>query len=74
VQHSNGHPESQLPTRQPTPDRQPLMPGSTLTRTRDLSNRKLAQNQTELSKQIVELRSMVSEQNELIRRLLEHKP
>jgi potassium voltage-gated channel Shal-related subfamily D protein 2 len=50
------------------------MPGSTSTRTRDLSNRKLAQNQTELSKQIVELRSMVSEQNELIRRLLEHKP
>jgi hypothetical protein len=45
-------------------------------RSRDLSNRKLAQNQTELSKQIVELRNMVSElsqQNELIRRLLEHR-
>ncbi|KAK7037927.1 potassium voltage-gated channel subfamily B member 2 [Favolaschia claudopus] len=36
----------------------------------DLSNRKLAHNQTELSKQIVELRGVVEMQGELIRRLV----
>ncbi|ESK92115.1 voltage-gatedpotassiumchannel [Moniliophthora roreri MCA 2997] len=38
---------------------------------RDLSNRKLAQNQTELSKQISELRDTVEMQGEMIKRLLE---
>lgn len=37
---------------------------------RDLSNRKLAQNQTELSRQILELRSAVEVQGEMIRRLV----
>lgn len=37
---------------------------------RDLSNRKLAQNQTELSRQISELRSAVEVQGEMIRRLV----
>lgn len=37
---------------------------------RDLSNRKLAQNQTELSRQISELRSAVETQGEIIRRLV----
>lgn len=37
---------------------------------RDLSNRKLAQNQTELSRQISELRSAVQVQAEMIRRLV----
>ncbi|KAG9308899.1 hypothetical protein JVU11DRAFT_11359 [Chiua virens] len=36
----------------------------------DLSNRKLAQNQTELSRQISELRSAVEVQGEMIRRLV----
>lgn len=39
-------------------------------RERDLSNRKLAQNQTELSQQILELRSAVEAQGEIIRRLV----
>ncbi|KAI9456321.1 hypothetical protein HD554DRAFT_2145550 [Boletus coccyginus] len=37
---------------------------------RDLTNRKLAQNQTELSRQISELRSVVEVQGEMIRRLV----
>ncbi|KAG6370516.1 hypothetical protein JVT61DRAFT_11297 [Boletus reticuloceps] len=37
---------------------------------RDLSNRKLAQNQTELSRQISELRSMAEAQGEMIRHLM----
>jgi len=37
---------------------------------RDLTNRKLAQNQTELSRQISELRSAVEVQGEMIRRLV----
>lgn len=37
---------------------------------RDLSNRKLAQNQTELSQQISELRVTVELQGEMIRELL----
>lgn len=36
----------------------------------DLSNRKLAQNQTELSRQISELRNAVEVQGEMIRRLV----
>lgn len=37
---------------------------------RDLSNRKLAQNQTELSQQISELRVAVEQQGQVIRELL----
>jgi len=37
---------------------------------RDLSNTKLAQNQTELSKQIVDLSRMVEEQGQLLRRVM----
>lgn len=37
---------------------------------RDLSNRKLAQNQTELSQQISDLRSTVERQSEMMRQLL----
>ena len=37
----------------------------------DLSNRKLAQNQTELSRQIDELRSTVEAQGAMLSRLLE---
>ena len=37
---------------------------------RDLSNMKLAQNQTELSKQIVDLSRMVEEQGHLLRRVM----
>lgn len=36
----------------------------------DLSNRKLAHNQTELSKQIAELRTVVEAQGQLITRLV----
>jgi potassium voltage-gated channel Shal-related subfamily D protein 2 len=43
-------------------------------RLRDLSNRKLAQNQTELSKQIVDLRALVIEQNKLLHQLMHHRP
>ncbi|KAF9264095.1 voltage-gated potassium channel [Marasmius fiardii PR-910] len=42
-----------------------------LNRERDLSNLKLAKNQTELSKQISELRDTVELQGEMIKRLLE---
>lgn len=38
---------------------------------RDLSNLKLAQNQTELSRQIAELRSTVEAQGQIMKRLLE---
>lgn len=39
---------------------------------KDLSNRKLAQNQTELSQQISELRVTVEMQGEMIRELLRY--
>ena len=37
---------------------------------KDLSNRKLAQNQTELSRQIAELRSTVEHQGHMVEQLL----
>jgi potassium voltage-gated channel Shal-related subfamily D member 2 len=43
-------------------------------RSTDLSNRKLAQNQTELARQIVELRAAVDQQNALMRQILERLP
>jgi hypothetical protein len=44
----------------------PLVPSR-----RDLSNRKLARNQTELSRQIAELKGTVEAQGEMLRILLE---
>lgn len=40
---------------------------------RDLSNRKLAQNQTELFQQIADLRSVIEQQGELLRLLVERE-
>ncbi|KAJ7219590.1 hypothetical protein GGX14DRAFT_355754, partial [Mycena pura] len=68
-----------------SPHSEPMSPTSPLARRRDpffplrhhqdgraadLSNRKLAHNQTELSKQILELRSIVEAQGKLIARLV----
>jgi len=51
-----------------TPGRTPYPPR---TPSRDLSNMKLAQNQTELSRQIDELRETVEMQGKMLQRLLE---
>ncbi|KAF9464059.1 hypothetical protein BDZ94DRAFT_1257446 [Collybia nuda] len=55
----------------PTAAHFPFMyPGAPTPRPSDLSNRKLAQNQTELSRQISELRSTVEAQGLMLQRLL----
>lgn len=48
-----------------------MYPGAPTPRPSDLSNRKLAQNQTELSRQISELRSTVEVQGLMLQRLLD---
>jgi len=47
-----------------------LPPNAALDRTRDLSNLKLAQNQTEISQQIQELKATVEFQSKIMQKLL----
>jgi potassium voltage-gated channel Shal-related subfamily D protein 2 len=76
--HSEADPDTDANAQEPAgielPMRSATLEVRGASRLRDISNRKLAQNQTELSKQIVDLRALVTEQNKLLHQLMHHRP